>query len=338
LNEDNPAMKLSTHSRIELSQWPTPIERLDRLSALYGGPQIYMKRDDIGSIAMGGNKLRKLEYLMGEARAHGSDVIVTSGALQSNHARLTAAVAAKLGIECHLVLIDEVPGRSDAYHTSANRLLDDLVGAEVRIVPRDADLAGTVQNHAETLRSKGRDPYVVPLGGSNAVGCLGYVECAREIAEQEEALGFEFSHVFVVSGSGGTHAGLLAGMGFSGMRAELVGVTISRPADAQRPILERLLSGLASLTGIDAAEASARIVLDDRMYLPGYGLPNDRSTDAIRDCARSEGVMLDPVYTSKAMAGLRCWIEDGRLTEADRVLFVHTGGAPALFAYREVYG
>jgi D-cysteine desulfhydrase/L-cysteate sulfo-lyase len=296
-----------------------------------------MKRDDIGSIAMGGNKLRKLEYLMGEALPLGSDVIVTSGALQSNHARLTAAVAAKLGIECHLILIDGVPGRSEAYYGSANRLLDDLVGAEVRIVPRDGDLAEAVEDHAETLRSQGRNPYGIPVGGSNAIGCLGYVNCALEIAEQEKALGFEFTHIFVVSGSGGTHAGLLAGMMLSGSQAELVGITISRPADDQRVIIERLLGDLAPKVGIDASAASARVVLDDRMYLPGYGLPNERSTSAVRDCARSEGIMLDPVYTSKAMAGLRQRIEDGRLTRADRVLFIHTGGAPALFAYHEVY-
>lgn len=330
-------MQHETHPRVGLSQWPTPIERLDRLSAVFGGPRISMKRDDLGSVAMGGNKLRKLEYLLGDARAKGCDAIITSGALQSNHARLTAGVAARLGLECHLVLIDEVPGRSEAYYGSANRLIDDLVGAEVEVVERDASLADQVARRAERLRAEGKSPYVIPVGGSNAVGCLGYVKCAFEIAEQERALGTRFTHLFVVSGSGGTHAGLLVGLSLLGSQAQLLGATISRSAALQRPVIEALVEGVAALAGAEPTSAKAAIHLDDSMYLPGYGLPNAASQEAIVTCARSEGILLDPVYTSKAMAALGHQIRARRFRASDEVLFIHTGGAPALFAYNEMF-
>lgn len=330
-------MQQKMHPRLALSQWPTPIERLDRLSAALGGPRISIKRDDFGSLAMGGNKLRKLEYLMADAQAKGCDAIVTSGALQSNHARLTAAVAARLGLECHLVLIDEVPDRSQAYHSSANRLIDDLVGARVQLVERNAALAEAVTSCAERLRQDGRAPYVIPLGGSNALGCLGYVECALEISGQERALGTRFSHIFVVSGSAGTHAGLLAGLHLVNSKARLIGATISRSADKQRPILEGLVDNVSALLGADAAAIKSRIELDDSLYLPGYGLPNELSQNAIALCARTEGILLDPVYTAKAMAALQRQIEQGRFSPSDEILFIHTGGAPALFAYPEQF-
>ncbi|OWW05179.1 pyridoxal-5'-phosphate-dependent protein [Rhizobium sp. R72] len=330
-------MQLDAHPRQILSQWPTPIETLDRLSAAYGGPRISIKRDDFGSIAMGGNKLRKLEYLMGDALAKGCDTVVTSGALQSNHARLTAAVATKLGLRCHLVLKNEVPDRSESYHNSANLLLDRLVGAEIVQVGRNDPLADAVDAHAASLRAQGLSPYVVPLGGSNAIGCLGYVTCAVEIAEQERKLGKAFSHIFVVSGSGGTHAGLLAGLKLTGSTAKLVGATISRSKAMQRPLIEQLVSDVAPLVGIHESGTMDAIELDDSMYLPGYGLPNDPSRKAVVQCARSEGILLDPVYTSKAMAALFSRIEAGIFKPSDEVLFIHTGGAPALFAYDEIY-
>jgi D-cysteine desulfhydrase family pyridoxal phosphate-dependent enzyme len=331
-------MRHETPPRVRLSQWPTPIERLDRLTTVLGGPRISIKRDDLGSIAMGGNKLRKLEYLLGDAQAQGCDAIVTSGAVQSNHARLTAGVAARLGLECHLVLLDEVQGRSEAYHGSANRLLDELLGARIELVQRGASVADHVAHQAQRLRREGKSPYVIPLGGSNALGCLGYVDCAFEIAEQERALGTRFTHIFTVSGSGGTHAGLLAGLHLVRSKAELLGVTVSRPAALQRPVVEALIDAVAPLAGADAASAKAAIDLDDSMYLPGYGLPNAASHEAILTCARAEGILLDPVYTSKAMAALCRQIRAGRFTASDEVLFLHTGGAPALFAYADIFG
>lgn len=323
--------------RIGLSQWPTPIEPLARLSAALGGPRISIKRDDFGSIAMGGNKLRKLEYLLADALAKGCNAVVTSGALQSNHARLTAAAAAKLGLECHIVLIDEVPERPAAYYNSANRLIDDLVGAEVHLVRREDSLAEAVTHCTEQLQKLGKSPYVIPVGGSNAVGCLGYVACASEIAEQERALGKSFTHIVVVSGSGGTHAGLLAGLHLSKSTSTLIGATISRPVEKQSPIIEALVEGVSGLLGTDAAAVKPAINLDDSMYLPGYGLPNDASREAIALCARYEGILLDPVYTSKAMAVVINDVRMGRFGPKDELLFIHTGGAPALFAYQEMF-
>jgi len=330
-------MQHESFRRVGLSQWPTPIETLDRLSAALGGPRISIKRDDYGSIAMGGNKLRKLEYLLADAQAKGCNTIITSGALQSNHARLTAAAAARLGLECHIVLIDEVPDRDPAYYNSANRLIDDLVGAKVHLVERGGSLAEAVADRAAQLEKSGKSPYVIPVGGSNPIGCLGYVACASEIAEQERVLGRRFTHIFVVSGSGGTHAGLLAGLHLSKLSSKLIGATISRPVEAQRPIIEALVEGVSVLLGTDAAATKSEINLDDSMYLPGYGLPNASSREAIALCARHEGILLDPVYTSKAMAVLISDIRNGRFSPKDELLFIHTGGAPALFAYQEMF-
>jgi D-cysteine desulfhydrase/L-cysteate sulfo-lyase len=330
-------MQHESFPRIGLSQWPTPIEPLDRLSAALGGPRISIKRDDFGSIAMGGNKLRKLEYLLADAQAKGCNAVVTSGALQSNHARLTAATAANLGLECHIVLIDEVPGRLVAYYNSANRLIDDLVGAEVHLVRQEGSLAEAVTHCTVQLQKLGKSPYVIPVGGSNAIGCLGYVACAVEIAEQERTLGRGFTHIFVVSGSGGTHAGLLAGLHLAKSRSQLIGATISRPVEQQRPIIEALVEGVSALVGTDAAAVKSAINLDDSMYLPGSGLPNDSSREAIALCARNEGILLDPVYTSKAMAVVINDIRTGRFSAKDELLFIHTGGAPALFAYQEMF-
>jgi 1-aminocyclopropane-1-carboxylate deaminase/D-cysteine desulfhydrase-like pyridoxal-dependent ACC family enzyme len=186
------------------------------------------------------------------------------------------------------------------------------------------------------MQKLGKSPYIIPVGGSSAVGCLGYVACALEISEQERALGKSFTHTFIVSGSGGTHAGLLAGLHLARSTSELIGATISRPVEKQRPIVEALVDGISALLGTDAAVRSA-IILDDSMYLPGYGLPNDSSREAIALCARYEGILLDPVYTSKAMAVVINDIRTGQFNPKDELLFIHTGGAPALFAYQEMF-
>ena len=331
-------MALERFPRTTVSSWPTPVEHLSRLSAHLGGPQLFMKRDDLGSLAFGGNKLRKLEFLLGDARAGAARTIVTAGALQSNHARLTAAVSAKAGLDCHLVLKDEVAGRSAAYRSSANRFLDDLLGATVEIVGRDESLPDAVAARMETLTQAGRAPYLIPVGGSNATGSLGYVACAQEIAHQQAEIGRPFSHVFVVSGSGGTHAGLVAGAIRSGLTAKIVGVTISRAAPDQSPIVAALVRDTAALLGLPAEVADPALHFEDGFYLPGYGQPNPATLEAISLCARFEGILLDPVYTGKAMAALIAGIRAGAFGGDHRILFVHTGGAPALFAYEEAFG
>lgn len=329
-----PAQILKT----SLSSWPTPIEHLGRLTSALGGPQIFMKRDDLGSLGMAGNKLRKLEYLLSDAQQSGCETIVTSGALQSNHARLTAAACARLGLNCHLVLKDEVPDRSRRYYQSANRFLDGLLGAQVAIVERSASLADAVRARSEALLQQGRKPYVIPVGGSNAIGALGYAACAQEIARQEQDIGRPFSHVFVVSGSGGTHAGLLAGARLARLRASFIGVTVSRAACDQLPIVVELARQTASLVEVSQLGFEREVQLDDGTYLPGYGLPNEAMREAVRLCAQTEGILLDPVYTGKAMAALIRRIRARDFHARDQVLFVHTGGAPALFAYEEIFG
>lgn len=323
--------------KTSLSSWPTPIERLGRLTGMLGGPQIFMKRDDLGSLGMAGNKLRKLEYLLGDARQSGCETVITSGALQSNHARLTAAACARLGLKCHLVLKDEVPDRSRRYYQSGNRFLDGLLGAQVEIVERSASLANAVQARSEALLQQGHKPYVIPVGGSNGVGALGYVGCAQEIARQEQDIGQPFSHIFVVSGSGGTHAGLIAGARLAGLRARLIGVTISRSAADQLPIVVGLARQAGALLEMSQLDFEREVQLDDGAYLPGYGLPNEAMREAVRLCAQTEGVLLDPVYTGKAMAALIRRIRARDFHARDQVLFVHTGGAPALFAYEETF-
>lgn len=330
-------MTIHSFPRTPVSVWPTPIEHLSRLSERLGGPQIFMKRDDLGSLAFGGNKLRKLEYLLGAAKREGCSTIVTAGALQSNHARLTAAIAAKLGYDCHLVLKDEVAGRSPVYHRSANRFLDGLLGADVEIVAREDSLVDALAARAEALTLAGRKPYVIPVGGSNATGCLGYVACAQEIASQQAELGFPFSHIVVVSGSAGTHAGLLVGCFDAGLEAKLLGITISRGAADHFPIVSELARQTATLLDMPTAGLDEAIHLDDGFYLPGYGQPNPAMREAVSLCARTEGILLDPVYTGKAMAALIAGVRNSRFSRDDRILFVHTGGSPALFAYEEEF-
>lgn len=323
--------------RTALSAWPTPIQHLTRLSDHLGGAQVFMKRDDLGGLAFGGNKLRKLEFLVGDALAKGAGTIVTAGALQSNHARLTAAVSARLGLGCHLVLKDEVADRSAAYHRTANRFLDELLGATVEIVKRDESLPDAVAARVAALTEADRDPYLIPIGGSNATGCLGYVACAEEIAAQQVQIDGPPSHIFVVSGSGGTHAGLVVGSAHAGLQAKIVGVTISRAAADQEPIVANLVNETAALLGLPAGATNGALHFEDGFYLPGYGQPNAATLEAISLCARLEGILLDPVYTGKAMAALIAGIRSGAFANDDRLLFVHTGGAPALFAYEDAF-
>jgi D-cysteine desulfhydrase family pyridoxal phosphate-dependent enzyme len=330
-------MTMEKIARTPLGAWPTPIEHLARLTRELRGPQIFMKRDDLGGMAMAGNKLRKLEFLLGDAQQSGCQTIVTAGALQSNHARQTAAAAAKLGLECHLVLQDEVPDRSREYYQSANRLLDRLLGAKVEVVGRSASLSEALRARGEALQKEGRKPYVIPVGGSNGIGSLGYVATAQEIAAQERDCGGPFSHIYVVSGSGGTHAGLIAGARLAGLQAEIVGVTISRPASVQLPLVLGLARQAAALLELSSFGFEQAVHLDDTAYLPGYGLPNAAAREAISLCAQTEAVLLDPVYTGKGMAALIRRIRNRGFDARDHVLFVHTGGAPALFAYEELF-
>jgi len=314
--------------RLELLGAPTPLEHLPRLSD-YLGRDIFIKRDDFTPVAMGGNKLRKLEFLVADALREGADVLLTAGAIQSNHVRQTAAVAARLGLKCVALLENPIGTHAENYLSNGNRLILDLMDAEVIMVDALHNPIEQLAEEATRLEAQGFRPYVVPVGGSNALGALGYVECAQEIAHQSEGV-VDFAAVVVASGSAGTHAGLAVGLEHLLPETELVGVTVSRQVDAQLPLVERLRQSLAEKLEV---QAKAPITLWDDYFAPRYGEPNDEGMAAVKLLAQLEGILLDPVYTGKAMAGLLDGISQNRFRREGPLLFIHTGGAPALFAY-----
>lgn len=314
--------------RIELLGAPTPLEFLPRLSDFLGR-DIFIKRDDVTPLALGGNKLRKLEFLAADALREGADVLLTAGAIQSNHVRQTAAVAAKLGLKCVALLENPIATQSENYLTNGNRLLLELMDVEVVMVEALTDPAAQLAEQAERLEAQGFRPYTLPVGGSNALGALGYVECAQEIVHQSEGV-VDFAAVVVASGSAGTHAGLAIGLEHLMPQTELVGVTVSRQRDEQLPKVDTIRQALASQLSV---KAKAPVTLWDDYFGPRYGEPNEEGTEAIKLLARLEGLLLDPVYTGKAMAGLIDGISQNRFRREGPLLFVHTGGAPALFAY-----
>lgn len=314
--------------RLELLGAPTPLEHLPRLSD-YLGRDIFIKRDDFTPVALGGNKLRKLEFLAAEALREGADVLLTAGAIQSNHVRQTAAVAARLGLKCVALLENPIGTTSENYLSNGNRLLLDLMDTEVIMVDALHNPAQQLAAEAERLEAQGFRPYIVPIGGSNALGALGYVTCAQEIAHQSEDV-VDYAAVVVASGSAGTHAGLAVGLEQLLPQTELIGVTVSRKVEVQLPLVERLRSALAEKLEV---AADAPITLWDDYFAPRYGEPNDEGMAAVKLLARLEGIMLDPVYTGKAMAGLIEGISQQRFRRTGPLLFIHTGGSPALFAY-----
>ncbi|PKH24711.1 D-cysteine desulfhydrase [Enterobacterales bacterium CwR94] len=319
---------LSAFPRLDLIGAPTPLEYLPRLSD-HVGRDIYIKRDDVTPLAMGGNKLRKLEFLAADALRSGADVLLTAGAIQSNHVRQTAAVAAKLGLKSMALLENPIHTRAENYLSNGNRLLLDLFDTEVIAVDALHDPQAQLLEQAERLEAQGFRPYIIPVGGSNALGALGYVECAQEIAHQSEGA-VDFAAVVVASGSAGTHAGLAVGLEQLLPDTELVGVTVSRKAAEQAPKVHSLQQAVATSLSLTA---QAPITLWDEYFAPQYGMPNDAGQETIKLLARLEGILLDPVYSGKAMAGLLDGIVQQRFRREGPILFVHTGGAPALFAY-----
>jgi L-cysteate sulfo-lyase len=331
-------LDIARFPRFGLLEGPTPVQRLSRLSSALGEVEIFVKRDDLNGLGGGGSKIRKLEFLIGEALARGADTIVTVGARQSNHARLTAAAAARAGLKCELVLTRVVPRFDEDYIENGNILLDRLLGAHVHDLPASANALAFAEERADALRAQGRNVYVCPLGGSSAVGCLGYADCAAEIAAQADASGISFDHIVVPNGSGGMQAGLVAGAVALGKSpASIIGYTVLGPAEQARSITldkTRQTIGLIdpALTVPDDA-----IIIDGAHRGDGYGIPTDGMRHAVRLLASSEGLLLDPVYGGKAFAGLLHDIETGRYRRGQRILFVMTGGLPGLFAYRSAF-
>lgn len=329
-------MNLAKFPRRRYTAYETPIEFLPRLTKLLDGPNIYIKRDDLLEGAGGGNKTRKLEFLMADALAQGADTILTCGAVQSNHCRLTLSAAIKEGLKCQLILEERVAGsyREDA---SGNNYLFRLMGVEaVRVVPGGSNMMGELEKLAEELRAQGRKPYIVPGGGSNVIGGLGYVACAEEILSQTFDMGLNLDHVVCASGSTGTHAGLLAGLAGNNANIPVTGISVNRKKDIQQEAVYHLVKGLAEELGISNEIKMEQVVVFDDYVGPGYSLPTDSMVEAVQMLARNEAILLDPVYTGKTMAGLIGLIRKGYFHKGENVLFIHTGGSPALFAYTDV--
>jgi D-cysteine desulfhydrase len=333
---------LSSFARADLLQGPTPIQRAERLEQQLGlkaqGIGLFLKRDDHMLIGGGGNKLRKLEFHLGAALATGVDTVITIGGLQSNHARLTAAVCARLGIACELILTRSVPKTEVDYELSGNILLDQLFGATLRVLAGGSDSLAEAEKRAEHLRLEGHKVLVIPTGGSTPLGSLGYARCAAEIAQQECELCLTFNQVVVPNGSAGTHAGLAAGFEVLGRGTSLVksySVLSDRESSAART--RQLTQDVLGLLGSRAVVQPSGIAIDGTQLGNGYGRPTPAMLEAVRLMARAEGLLIDPVYSGKAFAGLVADLRDGRFQRGDNVLFVMTGGTPGLYAYREAF-
>lgn len=318
---------LRQFEKVDLLKTSTPLHRLNNLSKKFGR-EIYIKRDDMTPLAMGGNKLRKLEFLMADALAKNAKIIVTAGAIQSNHVRQTAAVAAMYGLECVALLENPIQSNDTNFLHNGNKLLTDLFGAHCVMCEELTDPQAQMEALIESLSL--HDAYIVPVGGSNALGALGYIQCAVEIAEQKPEH-IEFDKIIVASGSAGTHAGLAIGLQELLPQSQLIGVTVSRKQQDQAPKVEKLQNELAQLLKLHQVPD---VILWDNFFAPMYGMPNQQGLAAIKLLAQQEGILLDPVYTGKAMAGLIDYLENS--AEKTPVLFIHTGGAQALFAYSDI--
>ncbi|AYC31020.1 D-cysteine desulfhydrase [Pseudomonas cavernae] len=322
---------LARFPRLELIGAPTPLEKLAHLSRQLGH-EVWVKRDDLTPFALGGNKVRKLEYLAADALRADADTLVTAGAIQSNHVRQTAAVAARLGLGCHALLENPIGTTDRNYLSNGNRLLLELFGAEVELVANLDDADNQLLASAARLHAAGKQPYIVPIGGSNPLGALGYVRAGLELAAQIKHSGVDFAAVLLASGSAGTHSGLALALEYALPGTRVIGVSVSRLDAQQRPKVEGLLQHTAELLGVPVPPG-LRIELWDQYFAPGYGEPNAAALHAIRRVAGSEGLLLDPVYTGKAFAGLLDGIARQAFAGGGPLLFLHTGGSPALFAY-----
>lgn len=328
-------MNLARFPRRRYTEAATPIEKLERLSKHLGGPNIYIKRDDLLGLTGGGNKTRKLEFLVADALVQGADTLITVGAVQSNHCRLTLAAAVKEGLKCQLLLEERVENSYNP-RASGNNFLFQLLGVEkIKVVPGGSNLAAEMQTLADDLAASGRKAYIIPGGGSNKLGSLGYVNCAEEILRQSFDMGLSFDHIVCSSGSGGTHTGLIAGLIGNNANIPLTGISVRAEKDAQEEKLHALASEVADLLGIRGGVPREAITVLDDYVGAGYSLPTEGMIEAVQLFARLEGILLDPVYTGKTAAGLIDLVRKGKFKSSDKVLFVHTGGSPALYAYQE---
>lgn len=320
-------------SRYPLAILPTPLVEAPRLSRALGGPRILFKRDDLTGFGFGGNKVRGLEFYIADALAREADVIVTGAGPQSNHVRATAAAARAAGLDVVAVMHDSRPPE-----TQGNLLLDALLGVELRFTddPDRALVDTRIETVAQEMRATGRRPYVIPRGGASALGALGYVECVREMDAQLKSMGVRPDRIALATGACGTQAGLIAGTKIHGAPYRVFGVTVSRPVEECVERIRRLAAETARLAGETVEACAEDVIIRDGFIGPGYGIPTPEAVEAIRLVARTEGVFLDPTYTGKGMAGLMAEIRSGRIGSDETIVFLHTGGAPGLFAHPEV--
>ncbi len=328
-------MNLAKFPRRRYTAGQTPIEKAHRFSAALDGPDIYIKRDDLLGLSAGGNKTRKLEFLVADALAQGADTLITCGAVQSNHCRLTLSAAVKEGLKCRLVLEERVPGSFDT-KASGNIFLFNLLGAEkIKVVSAGSDMMAEMQQVAEEVAAEGRKTYIIPGGGSNAIGATGYVACAQEIIDQTFELGLNIDTLVCASGSAGTQAGLVTGFYGCNMNIPVVGMNVSRAKEEQEEIVYGLVRETANHVGVNFEIPRDAVNCFGDYVGPGYSLPTPEMAEAVKLVARTEGILLDPVYTGKTMAGLIDLVRQGYFKKESNILFVHTGGSPALYVYAD---
>ena len=321
---------LNKFQRIDLGHFPTRIEYLKNISEELNGPQIFIKRDDCTGLATGGNKTRKLEFILPDVIKNNADLVVTVGAIQSNHARQTAAACAKLGIKCLIVLEQRLAEAPEAYMNSGNIFLNKVFGAEMILCPKERDVKEYAEEIIEERKSMGFNPYFIPVGGSNHLGELGYIECMREIIENPNK--DSFTHIVLATGSGGTHAGLVAGKTLYQSDAKIIGISIKDTMSKQENKVFQLAQHCCEYVGCKTP-AREDVVVVDGYVGSGYAIPTDGMRDALSLMATKEAILLDPVYTGKAFDGLIDLVRKNHFNSSDRVLFLHTGGSAALPAF-----
>jgi D-cysteine desulfhydrase len=325
-------MDLARFPRRRYTEGVTPLEFLPNFTRALDGPNVYIKRDDMLGLAPGGNKTRKLEFLVAEALAQGADTLITCGAVQSNHCRLTLAAAVREGLKCQLVLEERIANSYDV-HANGNNFMFRLMGVErVKVVPGGADIAGAMQSLADDLARQGRKAYIIPGGGSNALGALGYVAATQEILSQTFEKGLRIDRIVVASGSSGTHAGIVVGLHGFNADIPVIGIGVSRDPEQQVPLVTREAEQTAQLLGLRGTLPATSVVTNGEYWRPKYSVPNARMVEAVQMLARTEAILLDPTYTGKTMAGLIGLSRQGVLKKGENVLFLHTGGLPALYA------
>jgi L-cysteate sulfo-lyase len=331
-------LDIARFPRIRLGHFPTPLEPMHNLSRVLGGPHLWIKRDDCTGLSTGGNKTRKLEFLMAEALAQKADVVITQGATQSNHARQTAAAAARLGMKCHILLEDRTGSTDPSYTDNGNVLLDRLHGADVERRAGGSNMQAEMEAVAAQLAADGQRPYVIPGGGSNPLGALGYVNAALELVSQSAETGLHIDHLVHATGSAGTQAGLVVGLHGLNSPIRLLGIGVRAPRDKQESMVHDLGCRTWDLLGLPGELPRETVVANCDYVGDGYGVPTPGMVEAVTLLAETEGILLDPVYSGKGMAGLIDLVRKGRFRQDENVVFLHTGGSVALFGYPGTFG